>query len=257
MAFILPIEEPWTSQPQEAVGIDWSNPIASKMSACAVPTNGVVLAFGRKYVEKFGTQTGSGIKIKVGALGYGVDGSAVTTDVIRLHTTASATNTAWEEPVQAATFLAFCVRFGNNKNGNAPIFGNQSAVHAPYSPWAIVDRGGTGGFGVECSAGGTVRTLDIAAGLSNNTPMVLVGRYDGAKLESFRDGVKSSGSTACSGSLVYPTSQRGPAIGNFYDYTVSGRSFNGQTYLVAVWPIALSDVEIKNLSGNPWQLFAP
>jgi hypothetical protein len=247
------------NQPQGAVAIDWSNPLAQTSCAVALPTAGGVVQFSNvRTVDALGTPSGAGIGSYSGQIGLGVgDRGTRTTNTMRLHSVGNATTTAWEQPTAQATWMLHCIRYGNNANGNAPIFGNTSATQSPFSAWLILDGSGTGNFVLECSAGGSTRTLNFGGGsLPNNQPLVLVGRYNGAALEGFRNGQKLAGSTACTGNITYPnSSDRGPFIGNFYNFTVNARSFNGQAFLAALWPVALSDEEIANLSANPYQIF--
>jgi hypothetical protein len=257
----LNLPHPFTSQPSVAVEVDWNNPIAKTSCAIALPTAGGVVQFSNlRQVDKLGTPSGAGIRSYPGQLGLGIgDGGTRTTDTMRLHSVANATTTAWEQPTAQATWMVYCIRYGDNANGNAPIFGNNSASQSPYSAWTTYDHSGTGAYAVECNTGGTLQTLNFGGGsLPNNQPLVLVGRYNGAVLEGFRNGQNLAGSTTCTGNITYPNAaDRGPHIGNFYNYTGSARSFNGQVFLAALWPVALSDAEIANLSENPWQIFKP
>ena len=213
--------------------------------------------------DQFATYGGPLVKNTIGPNGIGIDGSAKTSQSVRLNsvgrTTNGALNNIWDAPTSAATWIVLCERFGNNPNGNSPIFGNASAEYSPYTAWSIQDSGGSGGFQVECSAGGSYRSL-TAGTIPNGVPIVLAGRYDGTKLEAFTNGVKYPSSTACTGSLVYPggvSCLGGPAVGNFFNYATNGRSFNGRIYLALLSSFALTDTEIERISKNPWQIFQP
>ena len=128
----------------------------------------------------------------------------------------------------------------------------------PYHAYGIFDGSGTGNFTVACSAGGVYSDLTVTSALTNNTPLFLVGRYNGSALESFINGVKQAGSTACSGVLTYPNvATAGPSLGNYYNFAAGTRSFNGLIFLAGVSDVALSDLEIQQLSKNPWQIFSP
>lgn len=244
----------------ETASVDWSNPIAARFSAINVPlAGGLSRNFARpggKPVETYGVSTGTSIKVAAGLGGMGMDGTAITTQSHRLHSVANATNTAWEEPLTAATWFAVLVRRGNNANGYAPIFANGAPSTAPYNAYAILDSFGGGTANVECSAGNANRSA-TAGVMSNNKLTVIVGRYTGYTLAGFLNGVKGASETSCTGNLVYANAtNRGPSVGNYYDYTDTARSFNGQIYLVGVAPVALSDAEIVALSADPWQLLA-
>ena len=245
-----------TKQPQGPVDIDWANAIASKACAIATPVRNYAKD---ALVDLRGIPTGSGIKLAAGIGGVGVDGASISTDSFRLHSIANATNTAWEKPTTAATWVVLCIRYGDNPNGNAPVFGNLSPNTLPYSAWGIMDMGGTSSLSFQCSAGNTYNGLNLGtASFPTNSLTVLAGRYNGSAIEGFINGIKQSGSTACSGNLTsVDATDRGPAIGNFYDYTGQARSFNGQVYLAVLFPVALTDREIADFSANPWQIFEP
>lgn len=244
----------------ETASVDWSNPIAARFSAINVPlAGGLSRNFARpggKPVQTYGVSTGTSIKVAAGLGGMGMDGTAITTQSHRLHSVSNATSTAWEEPLAAATWFAVVVRSGNNANGNAPIFANGAPSTSPYSAYAIVDNGGSGTARVECAVGGSSYVLDVGS-IPNHRLTIIVGRYTGYLLEGFLNGAKQSSSVGCTGQVTYANHvSRGPSVGNFYDYTTTARSFNGQIYLVGVAPVALSDAEIRDLSANPWQLLA-
>jgi hypothetical protein len=197
------------------------------------------------------------VKVAPGLGGMGVDGSAITTQAHRLHSVANATDTAWEEPLTAATWFAVAARRGNNPNGNAPLLLNGSPTVSPYSSYGIIDGYGTGTLRIQCAVGGAFFEININS-IQNNHLTVIVGRYTGSRLEGFYNGIKHATYQSCSGNLSYVNdASRGPSVGNFYDYTTTARSFNGQVYLVGVAPVALSNEEIAALSANPWQIFAP
>lgn len=150
------------------------------------------------------------------------------------------------------------LRFGN-PSGNSPIFANASPNTSPFTGWGIFDRA-DGSIAFECGAGNSIRELVVSSRAVDNDPQFLVGRWDSQSgfLDGFRNGVRASTRTSASGSISYPNAtDRGPAIGNFYDFTGSNRSYNGVVALTALWDVALTDQDIAELSANPWQLFAP
>lgn len=252
------LRTPWTSQPQVPVGVDWSNLIAAKLSAVSVPVGGVLKNYSRLKVDDISYPSGTNINLSAGLSGIGAGSVSANTNAYRLHAVTNQTDTAWESIQSAGTWFALVVRYGNT-SGNAPIFANCSPNTVPYTAWGITDGSGVGNFVVECSAGNAYRSLSISSALTNNKPLFLVGRYNGSTLEAWINGVKQSGSTACSGTITYPIDSvtRGPAIGNFYNYTSSNRAFIGRIFVAGISPTALSDAEIKSLSSNPWQIFMP
>ncbi len=249
------LQDRWRRQPTGPVELN-NGPFAERLSAAALPSSGgIVRTYSRgKLVEQIARPSGSGIILAGGIGGLGVHAPTSTTHSLRLHSTANQTNTAWEAPSAAGTWLAVFVRYGNAA-GNAYIFGNQTGTSSPYSAWGFYDVYGTGSLKSECAAGGSTRENTFGT-MSNNLLYVAGGRYNGANLTTFANGVFST-PTACTGSLSYPNSpDRGPTLGNMYDYSATGLSFNGQIYLGLLWDYALSDAEIIELCKNPWQVFS-
>ena len=148
------------------------------------------------------------------------------------------------------------MRRGNNPNGTAPIFLRGSAVTSPYAAYSILDYSGTGTLRGTVAIGGTSYSATGSI-IPNMRPIVLSTRYDGSKVEIFMGGVLN-GSLNCSGTLSYQNaSDSGVAIGNYYSYSATARSFNGDVYLTAVWDRALSDTELRSISENPYQILRP
>lgn len=244
-----------TTQPQGALRLSTAGrpPIA-----VAVPREGGMLIEARGLAERMGVASGTGVRVAAGPLGLAVGSSATSINALRLHSVANQTNTVWERPSAQITMLALVLRRGNSV-GNSSIFGNQSPSVSPYTAYAIVDGSGIGTHRSEISTGTGTTTLDTGT-MPTGTPCVLVSTYDGATLRNYRNGLEV-GSVAKTGTLVYPSgANRGPAVGNLYDYPGQARSFVGDIYLVALWDVALSAAEVAAVSRSqhaPWQLFAP
>lgn len=222
---------------------------ARRQIAAAVPrASGVIATDGGFYIP-----SGANLQTAVGPRGVAVTSSGVSYAAVRL--SGNTLNTVWDAPSYGVTAFALIRRFGNNLNGNAPIFGNISPTIAPYSAYSFIDLNGAGDLAVDCSAGGTYRHLDCGANSLTGAVQFVALIYDGATFTAWIDGVQRA-SMSASGSITYTnSSDRGTAIGNFYNYTASARSFNGEIYLCGVSPYALSSAEIIDLSRNPWQLF--
>lgn len=242
-------------QPQTAAQIDWANQITRGLCVASIPSGGGVVNLSPFNAEKTATKFGSLPSVVARQKGLGAFAGLNNTNAWRLHSVANQTTTAFEKPSSEITILAFVERFGNNANGNAPIFGNQSPTTSPYTAWALYDKSGTGNLIFEIATGGSIRYLDTIQPITSS-PVVLAGTYNGATQTAYIGGNVVGTPASVTGSISYPNSaDRGPAIGNFWNYTVQGRSFNGAVYLTCVWNRALSATEIKSLSDNPWQLF--
>ena len=178
--------------------------------------------------------------------------SGGTSNTIRLFPTANQFNTVWERPSAAVTVMAVFRRPVSSDGAVRPIFGNTSPNTAPYTAWVLEDKGNAQ---FEIATGGSVRTLYSSSAIPNNTLVVLIGRYDGATMSLWQNGVQV-GSQAVTGALTYPNAaDRGPAVGNFFDYTGGARSAIMDIYGGALWDTAVTDAEIASLSRNPWQVF--
>ena len=258
---LVPSRRIWTRQPPGLIALARSGRITPPTAAAIPRPGGAICLSDRAFVEPFAKLSAATLNVIRDANGYAVDGTTSTTASCPLHsvghTISGAFANAWDKPSKQVTFAAICLRRGTNSNGTSEVFTNGSANAEPYTAYGI-SLTTTNEIRLECSAGGTYRSLIIGT-LAAGALSVIVGRYNGARLEGFLNGVKNASSTACTGDLIYPgmvESPGGPAIGNFYQYTASARSFAGSVYLVAVWDSALSDAEISELSANPWQLFS-
>ena len=248
-----PIRGRGTSNPS----INSANPLSRGLCAVSIPVGGQVVTLTQGGLsELFATKSGPAAITRGSMQALSVAYSSITTDSWRLIETANRLDTVFERPSSAVTAVAFVMRRGNNPNGTAPIFQRGSAVSAPYAAYGIVDHLGTGTLRGLVAVGGTSY---IAEGpiIPNMQPIVLSTRYDGSKVEIFMGGVLK-GSHNCSGTLSYPNaSDSGVAIGNYYSYSATARSFNGDVYLTAVWDRALSDTELRSISENPYQILRP
>ena len=195
--------------------------------------------------------TGTGVHTIIGPLGASVGSvGSSSLDTIRLHSVANQTNTVWERPTSAVSVLVYLIRRGN-AGGNSPIFANSSPSTAPYTAWGLVDSGGIGNLQFQSAPGGTYTALTDSGVVANNVPICVIGIYDGSTCSLFVNNTLRA-SAAGSGALAYPNAvNRGPAVGNFYNYTGAARSFVGEIYLCALWDRALIAAERAAYSNNP------
>ena len=248
-----PIRGMGTSNPS----INSANPLSRGLCAVSIPVGGQVVTLTQGGLsERFATKSGPAAITRGSMQALSVAYSSITTDSWRLIETANRLDTVFERPSSAVTVVAFVMRRGNNPNGTAPIFQRGSAVTSPYAAYGIIDYSGTGTLRGLVATGGTSYSATGSI-IPNMRPIVLSTRYDGSKVEIFMGGVLD-GSRSCSGTLSYPNaSDSGVAIGNYYSYSATARSFNGDVYLTAVWDRALSDTELRSISENPYQILRP
>ena len=256
-ADMLILRKPGDSQPPQVAEVDRANNLASKACAIALPITGGVRVYapqGGKYRE-FNSPLGSGISVTAGTGGIGIGSSAQNSDAFKLYSADNAMDTIWEAPSAAATVLVVAQRFGAAAD-TACVFGNESTSSSPYVAWGISDRTGSGQAAFEFAPGGAYNILAVTGWLDANVN-VYVGRYNGSAIAAWKNGVKHTSETACSGTLTYPNSvSRGPSLAGFWT-TTTNRAFVGRVYLSALWPVALSEAEIASISRDPWQLFEP
>lgn len=241
---------PWRSQPPPGT------PMLPGPLVVVLPAGGAVYNLGNRNKEPTGISNGAGILFKPGYYGYSVGSQAASTNVVRLHSVANATGTVWEQPTSGVTVMAYGMRFAATAL-NRPIFGNQTPNTSPFAGWALTDA--ESDFPkFEAAPGGSYASISSSVALVDLVPFVLVGTYDGATMRIYLNGVET-GSTAATGTMAYPSdADRGPGLGNFWNYTSGDRSFQGEIYVAALWDRALPSVEVANLSRNPWGfLFAP
>lgn len=196
---------------------------------------------------------GSAITSSPGRAGCAIKAPVATTQYYGL--SGNTTNTVWDAPTATVTCFALIRRLGN-ESGNSQIWGNSDPNNAPYNNWQLSDAGGTGTLSFSIDPGGVVSDLTFAAGFTGNLQLI-AGVYTGSQQLLYSDGVLVA-SKAITGSLsAFNSAGRGTAVGNYYNFTASARSFNGEIYLAGMTPLALSAKEILEISQNVNKLLRP
>lgn len=221
-----------TSQPQGPARVDWSNPI----------TWGLVVAFAPS-VSGNNLIDGDPTKANATANKFGAKGKSSTFTGL-VSTSASLASTNWSflthfktaESLGAQESILGRSTFGANNKG----FGFNSTHAAPTYDGAIY-------------AGNSYTVIGKPTGgaLAANTEYCIAGTYDGTNGRGFSNGARTVGPTAV-GSInlgerfaINANSDGGVDVGS------------AQVYITLVFNRALSDAEVKSLSDNPWQIFAP
>lgn len=227
---------PWTQQPQEAVGIDWGNPLARGL-LLAVAGNGA--SGGQQYATPFG---------------IGVRGATAPAPAVRHGVANSTILVVHALPLPDG---------GNFWSANESVYGDTSAgwpgdlglfMRSPASYGRIV-------VGARNTSGVVVDTgVDIDA-YPGNLP--LGGRFvAAATIESdllvrgFGDGVYAGSSTKLQGYSYNPPASGAAAPRVGVPAGVVSDTVTAQL-LVLRWGRVLGDDEIAQISANPWQLFEP
>ncbi len=227
---------PWTQQPQEAVGIDWGNPLARGL-LLAVAGNGA--AGGQQYATPFG---------------IGVRGATAPAPAVRHGVANSTILVVHALPLPDG---------GNFWSANDSVYADTSAawpadlglfMRSPASYGRIV-------VGARNTSGMVVDTGTDIDAYPGSLP--LGGRFvAAATIESdllvrgFGDGVYAGSSTKLQGYSYNP-----PAVGAAAPRVgvPDGPANDTVTaqLLVLRWGRVLADDEIAQISANPWQLFEP
>jgi uncharacterized protein YjbI with pentapeptide repeats len=98
---------------------------------------------------------------------------------------------------------------------------------------------------------GTTATTATTSALTPTAPFLAIGVFNGTALSLYTD--KTVKATATQGG-----NQNSSAFGFRVGYNKANVfPINGTIFLQAVWNRALTDNEVRSLSANPWQLFAP
>jgi hypothetical protein len=217
-----------TTQPQTAVGIDWSNPITRGLVAC-LDANRRVLING----SETRPLTLTNPVRRASQQEYG-------------STTYQGTMQAIKAPPAASSNVTMLSLFIPSTEVAERTYG-QLGQTASGNMFSVASGDGT--------TAGVVRfkiylgsTRIIGASQANaGVPNLAIARHiNGQSQNLWLNGVKdTSGGTFTGNSVGF----------GFYGYNTS--SGTGASILNAVWNRALTDAEIKSLSENPWQIFAP
>jgi hypothetical protein len=215
------------AQPQTAVGIDWSNPITRGLVACLDANRRVLI---------------NGSETKPLTL----------TNPVRRASQQEYGSTTYQASMQAIKAPAA----SSNVTMLSLFIPSTEVTERAYGQLGQTASGNT--FSVASGDGttaGVVRfkiylgsTRTIGASQANvGVPNLAIARHiNGQSQNLWLNGVKDAASGAFTGNSI-----------GFGFYGFNAFSGTGTSILNAVWNRALTDAEIKSLSENPWQIFAP
>jgi hypothetical protein len=218
-----------TTQPQTAVGIDYANPITRGLVAC-LDANRRVLINGsetrpltltnpvrRASQQEFGTVT---LQTTMQAIKAP---PAISSNVTMLSLFIPSTE------ITERTYG----QLGQTNSGNMLSVSSGDGATAGVVRFKIYL--------------GSMRTIG-ASQANEGVPNLAIARHiNGQSQNLWLNGVKDASSGAFTGNSI--------GFG-FYGFAASS-GMSGASILNAVWNRALTDAEIKSLSENPWQIFAP
>jgi hypothetical protein len=238
-----------TSQPQGVARIDWSNPITRKLSAAWNFTNDCELLSGA--ISTIGT----GAARSTTPNGIAIDVSGISNlDRYVLKTQSGA------DDIGASDFTVIINFTLSSLNSGYALIGRWNTGASPATnDWYLGGNslGTSITFSVCC--GSTIYTADIAEGLVINVPYTFVGRRTGTTIEVFKIYnaaiVKTASTTNAGITTVNFNAGRKLKLGEID----LGAGYNAQfsTTSTSLFKRSLSNAEIRSLSDNPWQIFAP
>lgn len=246
MAFILPIEEPWTSQPQVAVSVGASIKSELALSEVVLPSTGLLSpTLIRGYTPSIITGpvvqgiAGAGMSIQFtsNTFNCALQIAADADDVFTSATTASIF--VLRQSATVSIYGAWTELFGYNT-----AVSDRVLAHCPgYDGYVYFDFGST-------ATSNRIRTPStITKSTDVESWCFVAGPTKGREI--WRNGVKLAGDVSKTGTRS-ATSQplRIGAMSTDYSDLES-------VFLFVVGIAEWSDAQIKSLSANPWQIFAP
>ena len=226
-----------TSQPQDAVGVDWSNPLTRGLAGAVLPVFGEVV---NRVPYSLPAPSGYGI----GPTNTGLAFKSTSNNV----RPGFAVPGQWARPTGDMTLLTMT---------------KLNAIPSGSAREAGTFAGGTNqSYGMLVSIANGIIFSYIGAGGAQVSPLhgqaadlnrhVHVGTVTQSTVSLYRDG-------------LFRASATNPGYGVFspsYDFKILGDNGSGNAavqdlFVTALWHRALSDAEIKSLSNNPWQIFEP
>ena len=232
-ALILPRR--FTSQPQQAAPIDWSNPITAGLRNVLIPTMGVRDAVSGENWTTWGTTP----TVVATPFGMAFD----TTAAFGGFALSPAINVAAGASTQLAVVPTISV-LPTSYAGLFGIFkGDATGNHS-----AIQEFAGSGVWGFFADPSNFTTGLSTATTLNVASTFVLVG--DAVNSQLFRNGAAVGAATSATGpqatSKVVVFGERTAAV---------GFATKAQLSLYAIWTRRLTDAETYSLNRNPWQIF--
>ena len=230
--------KPWTRQPQGPVRIDWGNPLARGLLGAFLPASPINIVDGVQ-LNKIGTfavaPRYTGVAVSGGAYEYPAP------------VTAADLGAKFDLAVLSAlTYTSQTVA----ENSNQTFFrGNGSS--APH--WECGLNGGT--FNGPETKIGTYSYGPSTTGLSTLTPRITMLTADGTTATTYYDGAFVNSAAYTPPTYVYDAANHRALI--FGSLNGSLTQQNTRPTLGLFWNRALSAAEVKIISANPWQLFAP
>jgi hypothetical protein len=231
-------DTPWDSQPQEAAGVDWANPLAASLGFLYDGASGRDVVGDLKF-------TGNRVE-GVSRAGRGQFSETIGTT--------SRLESINPTQIQFQNITVFALFNPTGNPGNECLFFLRRMGTAVPSFGLGVHTGTLNGY--KFSLNGQAADFNASPIADIGTvpfrPTFLAMTYNGSSLRCYVDGVDVGGGSGY-GLIDYSRTDEGLLL---FDGGVFGSSI-GILYLAGVCSKAFSAQEIAQLSANPWQLFAP
>jgi hypothetical protein len=229
---VIALNLPWDSQPQDAVEVDWGNPLARGLTALLVPT----VSGQQLYNVVHGGQisaTGTITRV-VGPSGLG-------------QRYGDASGTAYQTYTFPAGYVETVgsVFWKGQRNAAGPaIFRDNQSATANTLVW----ENGAGAWNARVD-GNNIASSEGSFPIDTDIDFLLTGDTAGSNF--FVKGVRLDTLD------TVPWNWRGSSLINWHQNTNNGNGVLATDYLIALYNRRLSAQEARELSANPWQLFAP
>lgn len=228
-----------TSQPKQPVPIDWSNPITRGLVSAPVPALGIDAVSGKTL-----TAAGAATTIAPGLSGMKLLGTGSS---VRYADITPIVMTEWTAFVHMDGTTTLTDRFYcgvGNASANAPLMGviAGNADGSKIRNWARTDAGPN-----------TSAAVSTTRGVTDGKPHSAATTCTQTAISSYVDGVFDTTTAQVTGTY---TATKFAVCGNWRSGAIAAPTGNN-VYVALLFNRALSDAEIKSLSGNPWQIFQP
>ena len=226
----------WTKQPQGNVEIDWGNPITRNLVSAFLPGQRYPFVdIASKIVDSATTRL---------SVGPGSRGTEAFRKDSANWSVSFNSFTRWTLP-QTAGFPAISIftlfeQFDTTSTGNIWAAGQNGTVSSVFI------KENTGAISLQGAANDATTIITTPFTLDTNRPYAITGIIQTNYRELFVDGVSAVSSTSAS-TLSNSTFTRSTA----------GGTLNIGLFCSFVWVRRLTVSEIKSLTDNPWQIFAP
>ena len=224
------------TQPQTLVGIDWSNPITRGL---LVAVNGATLT--DLVSGKLVTQVGSSAKVvSQKGVSYNFDGSSYVSVPI-----------SWA----AGPYTLFSFGVSTSNASNQIYCGIANSGSSTHTAEIYREKTNSSALFIEITGGSSAQTTNVPNSSSINNFYAIAGvAYATNNRVCYVNGVAIA---SVSSTLSFVSAIDVFNVGvERYSGALAGK-FIGAIPVSCLWTRALSGTEVKSLSDNPWQIFAP